>query len=168
MPRVGYASIPSVHVWASLALEQCIPEEWLWWVQSFSSLLPPNSMCCGSNLKLQGSILGKENSYDLGNATTRWHVPDGCGTVFDLWSGGSWWFSTQATGRKTPSAPSWPSPPLLLISGEIFFGFLFWGVSELYIFSQAGCCIYACSTDGLASHHAWARLSVIHFALCKK
>jgi hypothetical protein len=24
-------------------------------------------------------------------------------------------------------------------------------------FRQAGCCIYGCSTDGIASHHAWAR-----------
>jgi alkyl hydroperoxide reductase subunit AhpC len=24
-------------------------------------------------------------------------------------------------------------------------------------FRQAGCCIYGCSTDGIASHHAWTR-----------
>ena len=45
-------------------------------------------------------------------------------TIFDL-PGGSWWCSTLATGRRTPSAPSWPSPPLLRISGEIFLDFSF-------------------------------------------
>ena len=55
-----------------LAGVQCIPKELLWWVQSFSDLLPPNIMCCGHQLNLQGSNSGKETTYDLGRAATRW------------------------------------------------------------------------------------------------
>ena len=56
-----------------LAGVQCIPKELLWWVQSFSDLLPPNIMCCGHQLNLQGSNSGKETTYDLGRAATRWN-----------------------------------------------------------------------------------------------
>ena len=31
--------------------------------------------------------------------------------------------------------------------------------------SQAGCCLYGCSTDGIASHHTWARWDNLNFML---
>ena len=110
-----------------LAGVQCIPKELLWWVQSFSDLPPPNIMCCGHQLNLQGSNSGKETTYDLGRAATRWNdmklafqnsnisnIKQKC--VY--FSGGRWWCSTLATGRRTPPTPSRLSPPLQQTSSE--------------------------------------------------
>ena len=140
-------------------------------------------MCCGANLTLQGSNSGNENTYDLDNATTRWNIPDGqlygkmwcivfkCFPIslsFEVlivqafnWSA-RWQVVVFYSG-------DWEEDSLNAIMAfsslaadfrwDLFL-FLFWRVSEL-CFRQAGCCIYGCSTDGIASHHAWTRLSLI-------
>ena len=92
-------------------------------------------------------------------------MPDGCGTIFDLWSGGSWWFSTQATGRRTPSAPSWPSPPLLLIFGEIFLDFSFEEFLNYFSARQVVASMVAPLTGSHPTMHGPGYLSsTLHFA----
>ena len=87
-------------------------------------------------------------------------------------SGGRWWCSTLETGRKTPSTPSSPSRLVPQIFSEnqtlpLTLLTCLWPNCLMVVFitfndehdvsSQAGCCLYGCSTDGIASHHTWAR-----------
>ena len=95
-------------------------------------------------------------------------------------SGGKLWCSTLGTGRRTPSTPSSPSRLVPQIFSEnqtlpLTLLTCLWPNCLMVVFitfndehdvsSQAGCCLYGCSTDGIASHHTWARWDNLNFML---